>query len=172
VGFGGVVLIAWSASGEGHRDLLGVGLAAVAALTFAIGVLTQKRLLSGIRALQLTFWYALVGWVVCLPWAGSTVRQMSEASADTWWWVVYLGVFPSAVAFVCWAYALSHADAGPFSQSTFLVPFITALMAWVLLDEVPPVLAFVGGALCIVGVLLSRRTPRAGAEPEPEPTDT
>jgi drug/metabolite transporter (DMT)-like permease len=34
------------------------------------------------------------------------------------------------------------------------------VMAWVLLDEVPPALAFVGGALCVVGVLVTRRKPR------------
>lgn len=100
------------------------------------------------------------------------MRELSSASADTLWWIVYLGVFPSAIAFVAWAYALSHSDAGTFAQSTFLVPFITALIAWVLLDEVPPALAFVGGALCIAGVLVSRRTPRPvqpAVTPEPEP---
>ncbi|UUZ57690.1 DMT family transporter [Nocardioides sp. B-3] len=64
---------------------------------------------------------------------------------------------PSAIAFTTRAFALSHADAGKFAQSTFLVPFITALMAWFLLDEVPPALAFLGGGLCIAGVLLTRR---------------
>lgn len=169
VGFGGVVLIAYASSSTPEGDVVGVLLAVVAALSFAIGVLTQKRLLSGLKALQLTFWYALVGWAVCLPWLVPTVRELGSASADTWGWIVYLGIFPSAVAFVCWAYALSHADAGPFSQSTFLVPFLTALMAWVLLDEVPAALTFVGGALCIAGVLLARRTPRAVAQPEPQP---
>ncbi len=168
VGFAGVVLIGRASSSSDNGDLVGVLLAVVAALTFAIGVLTQKKLLPTINALDLTFWYAVVGWVVCLPWAGTTVRELSDASADTWLWIVYLGVFPSAIAFVAWAYALSHANAGTFAQSTFLVPFITALMAWVLLDEVPPALAFVGGAMCIAGVLVSRRTPRP-AQPAVEP---
>lgn len=138
-------------------------LAVVAALCFAVGVLTQKKLLPHMKALDLTFWYAAVGAVVCLPWAGQTVSVLGDASADTLWWILYLGVFPSAIAFTTWAFALSHADAGKFAQSTFLVPFITALMAWFLLDEVPPALAFLGGGLCIVGVLLTRRTstPRA-----------
>lgn len=160
VGFGGVVLIGQASSSGGNGDLVGVLLSVVAALTFAIGVLTQKKLLPTIPALRLTFWYAVVGTVVCLPWVVPTARELSAASPDTLGWIVYLGVFPSAIAFVAWAYALSHADAGTFAQSTFLVPFITTLMAWVLLDEVPPALAFVGGVLCIAGVLLSRRTSR------------
>lgn len=160
VGFGGVVLIGHATSRGSNGDFVGVLLAVVAAVTFAVGVLTQKRLLPTIRPLELTFWYAVVGAAVCLPWSGELVGVVSDASADTLWWIVYLGVFPSAIAFTTWAYALSHADAGKFAQSTFLVPFITALMAWLLLDEVPPLLSFVGGALCIAGVLLARRTAR------------
>jgi drug/metabolite transporter (DMT)-like permease len=160
VGFGGVVLIGHATSSGGEGDLVGVLLAVVAAVTFAIGVLTQKKLLPTIRPLDLTFWYAVVGAAVCLPWTGELVGVVGDASADTLWWILYLGVFPSAIAFTTWAYALSHADAGKFAQSTFLVPFVTALMAWLLLDEVPPLLSFVGGALCIAGVLLARRTAR------------
>ena len=76
-------------------------------------------------------------------------------------WIVYLGLFPTAIAFSTWAYALSRTDAGKLSVTTFLVPLIATLIAWLLLDEVPPPLAFVGGALCIVGVLLTRKKPRA-----------
>lgn len=159
VGFSGVVIIGRASSQGDSGDLVGVLLSVVAALTFAVGVLTQKKLLPQMRALDLTFWYAVVGAVVCLPWAGQTVSVLGDASADTLWWILYLGIFPSAIAFTTWAYALSHADAGKFAQSTFLVPFITALMAWFLLDEVPPALAFLGGGLCIAGVLLTRRKP-------------
>ena len=159
VGFAGVVVIGRASSQGDNGDLVGVLLAVVAALTFAVGVLTQKRLLSAMGVLDMTFWYAVVGAVVCLPWAGETVSVLSDATADTWWWILYLGVFPSAIAFSTWTYALSHADAGKFAQSTFLVPFITTLMAWLLLDEVPPAMAFLGGLLCIVGVFVARRKP-------------
>lgn len=161
VGFAGVVVIGQASSRGANGDLVGVLLSLVAAFTFAIGVLTQKKLLPTISPLELTFWYAVVGTVVCLPWTAEAIEVLGAASADTIWWILYLGVFPSAIAFVAWAYALSHADAGKFAQSTFLVPFITALMAWLLLDEVPPALAFLGGAMCIAGVLVARRTARA-----------
>lgn len=161
VGFAGVVLIGRVSTTSGHGDLAGVLLSVVAALAFAIGVLTQKLLLPTMSALLLTFWYAVMGLVTCLPWTGELVHTMSRVGASDVGWIVYLGLFPSALAFVTWAYALSHADAGKFAQSTFLVPFITALLAWLFLDEVPPALAFLGGAMCIAGVLLTRRRPRS-----------
>ena len=42
--------------------------------------------------------------------------------------------------------------------TTYLVPPVTIVLAWVLLGETPVALAFVGGALCLAGVALSRRT--------------
>ncbi|NGN93517.1 DMT family transporter [Nocardioides sp. KC13] len=160
VGFAGVVLIGRASANGDTGDWIGVVLSLVAALTFAVGVLSQKKLLPTMSALLLTFWYAVAGLVVCLPWSGELVATIPDISVANLGWIVYLGLFPSALAFVTWAYALSHSDAGKFAQSTFLVPFITALMAWLVLGEVPPALAFVGGAMCIAGVLITRRQPR------------
>jgi len=176
VGFAGVVVIGRASSSGGDGDLVGVLLGVVAAVTFAVGVITQKKLLtSGMTALEMTFWFYVVGMVVCLPWTGELVGVTAAASASDIVWVVWLGVFPSAIAFVTWAYALSHSNAGTFALSTFLVPFITTLIAWLLLDEVPPGMAFVGGGLCIAGVLITRRTPRTppatATEPCAEPVE-
>ncbi|WP_426246025.1 DMT family transporter [Nocardioides sp. LHG3406-4] len=174
VGFAGVVVIGRASSTGDNGDLLGVVLAVVAALTFAVGVITQKKLLGAMSALEMTFWYYVVGAVVCLPWAGELVEVVGDSSAANLGWIVFLGVFPSAIAFTTWAYALSHSDAGKFAMTTFLVPFITTLIAWLALGEVPAALAFVGGALCIVGVLLTRRTTRpvAQAPESPGPVQT
>ncbi len=160
IGFAGVVLIGRASSNGGGGDLVGVLLVVVAALTFAVGVITQKKLLGTMPALEMTFWYYVVGTVVCLPWAGQLWTVAHEASGASLAWIAFLGVFPSAIAFTTWAYALSHADAGRFAMSTFLVPFITSLMAWVTLGEVPAAMAFAGGLLCIAGVLLTRRSGR------------
>ena len=164
VGFAGVVVIGRVSSTSDNGDLVGVVLAVVAAVTFAVGVITQKKLLGAMSALEMTFWYYVVGAVVCLPWAGELVDVAGTTSLANLGWIVFLGVFPSAIAFTTWAYALSHSDAGKFAMTTFLVPFITTLIAWLALGEVPPALAFGGGVLCIVGVLLTRRTTRAATQ--------
>ena len=48
-------------------------------------------------------------------------------------------------------------------MTTYLVPPITIVMGLVFLDEAPPSLAYVGGALALVGVAVARHTPRASA---------
>jgi drug/metabolite transporter (DMT)-like permease len=80
---------------------------------------------------------------------------------------VYLGAVPTALAFSTWAYALARTDAGRLGVTTYLVPPLVVLMGWLLLDEVPPALAVVGGAVCLAGVALSRRR-SAVRRPDPE----
>jgi drug/metabolite transporter (DMT)-like permease len=40
---------------------------------------------------------------------------------------------------------------------TYLVPPISVALGWLLLEESPPALALVGGAVCLAGVLVARR---------------
>ena len=53
------------------------------------------------------------------------------------WWVVYLGVFPTAIAFTTYAYALRTMSASSLGVTTYLVPPITIVMGWLFLGETP-----------------------------------
>jgi drug/metabolite transporter (DMT)-like permease len=161
VGFAGVAVIARGSTTEAGASLVGVLLVLVAAAMYAVGVLTQKVLLRRLPSVQVVFVSFLMGAVICLPFASDLPSIVAGGGADLWW-IVYLGVLPTAVAFTTWAYALTHTDAGALSLTTFLVPGIATLVAWLTIDEVPPSLSFVGGALAIVGVLMTRRRPRTG----------
>ncbi|MCW2753602.1 MAG: multidrug transporter [Marmoricola sp.] len=166
IAFAGVVVIGSALRGNGGSDLNGVLLALLAAGTYAIGVVCQKVLLRRLSGLEVTCYACWIGVVVCLPWVGDLGRVFAHDSAGTLALIVYLGLFPTALAFSTWAFALRYTDAGKQSLTTFLVPAIATLMAWLLLDEVPPALAFVGGALCVVGVLVTRRKPKEPLAPQ------
>ncbi|HSU01500.1 MAG TPA: DMT family transporter [Nocardioides sp.] len=159
VGFAGVAVIARGSTSEAGASLLGVVLVLVAAAMYAVGVLTQKVLLRRLPSVQVVFVSFLMGAVICLPFASDLPSIVAAGGAELWW-IVYLGVLPTAVAFTTWAYALTHTDAGALSLTTFLVPGIATLVAWLTINEVPPSLTFVGGALAIVGVLMTRRKPK------------
>ena len=109
----------------------------VAAAMYAVGVLTQKVLLRRLPSVQVVFVSFLMGALICLPFSGDLPGIVADGGAELWW-IVYLGVLPTAVAFTTWAYALTHTDAGALSLTTFLVPGIATLMAWLTIDEVPP----------------------------------
>lgn len=94
---------------------------------------------------------------LCLPFAPTLLRELGQASPGAIGWAVYLGAFPTALAFTTWAYALARTTAGRMGATTYLVPPLAVLMGWTILGEVPPAFALLGGALCLVGVAVSRR---------------
>jgi drug/metabolite transporter (DMT)-like permease len=159
--FGGVVLIGLSTSPGSNHDLLGVLLCLAAAVAYSVSTIVQKPLMARLPALEVTWIACTVGAVACLPYAGQLVRDTAASSPADAGWVVYLGLFPTAIAFTTYAFALTHMDVSRLSVTTYLVPPLTVLMAWLLLDETPPTVAYVGGALCLVGVAVARRRPRA-----------
>jgi drug/metabolite transporter (DMT)-like permease len=159
VAFGGVVVIGLATS-SGNADVAGVLLCLVAAVVYAVSVVTQKPLLSTMSALQVTWTACTIGAVVCLPFAPDLMHDVRGAGTSILVWVVYLGLMPTAVAFTTWAYALARSSAGRLGSTTYVVPPLTILMGWLLLAETPPALAIVGGATCLLGVAVARRRPR------------
>ena len=69
--------------------------------------------------------------------------------------MVYLGLFPTAIGFTTWAYALNRTNAGRLGSTTYLVPPIVIVMSLFILNEVPPLLSIAGGAL-FPGVIVAR----------------
>ena len=156
VAFGGVLLIGTSTS-TGRAETWGVVLCVAAAVSYAVGVVSQKPLLARLPAAQVTWIACVIGTVVCLPFAPALVDELGSASASTIWWVIYLGAFPTALGFTTWAFALSRTSAGRMGATTYLVPVVAVGLAWLFLDETPALLAILGGSFCLVGVAISRR---------------
>lgn len=157
VAFAGVVVIGLATSERGVAAGWGAVLCIAAAAFYAGGVVAQKPLLSRASALHVTWLAATVGLVVCLPFATTLADEVGDADASSIAWMVYLGVFPTAIGFLTWAYALSRTTAGRMGATTYLVPPIAILIGWALLAESPETLAFLGGALCLGGVVITRR---------------
>lgn len=183
VSFAGAVTVGLSMSGEGGSSVLGVVLCLLAAVAYAGGVVAQKPALARASALQVTTFGCLVGAVMCLPFAGQLVEQAADAPVSATLNMVYLGVFPTALAFTTWAYALARTTAGKMGATTYAVPALVVLMSWLLLGEVPGLLTLASGVLCLAGVAVSRSrarntgavsgtgaaaAPVAAAEPPPE----
>ncbi len=156
VAFGGVVLIGVATSNGGSSST-GVALCLVAAGAYAAAVVLQKSALGRLSALQVTLFCCLAATVACLPFAPQLIRQADDASGSAIGWVLYLGVFPTAIAFTTWAFALARTSAGRLGATTYLAPPLSVLLGWLLLDEAPPALALAGGGLCLIGVAVARR---------------
>jgi drug/metabolite transporter (DMT)-like permease len=158
VSFTGVALIAVGTSHQGVSAGWGAGLCIIAAVVYAIGVVAQKPALRFGSPLAVTWLACAIGAVCCLPWAPSLIHQLPHAGAAAIEWTVYLGLVPTAIGFSTWAYALARTDAGKLGSTTYLVPPIAVVLGWIILSEVPPLIALPGGILCLAGVGLARWT--------------
>ena len=159
VAFLGVVLIGISSGITGVGDGTGVIWSLVAAVTYSIGVLCQKPVLRRLPNREVTFLGCAIGAIACTPFAGLLIHDLSRAPAMSVFGAIYLGVVPTAVAFSTWAYALSKMNAGSLAVTTYIVPALVVLEAFLFFREVPAPLAVLGGIVCLVGVALSRRRP-------------
>ncbi len=107
--------------------------------------------------LQVTWLGCAAGAIACLPFLPTLVTEVDDADAGVIGLVVYLGVAPTALGFATWAYALRRMTAGRLASLAYLIPVVAILLGWALLGETPEPLAFLGGALCLGGVVVSRR---------------
>jgi drug/metabolite transporter (DMT)-like permease len=165
IAFAGTAVVALAA-GRSATNETGVLLCLLAAAAYAGGVVAEKVVLRRVSALQTVFLSCLVGASACSPFLPRLVTEMATAPTGPIAWIVYLGIFPTAVGFTTWAYALALSEAGRLGATAYLGPPITILLAWALLGETPPGLAVVGGAICLAGVATSRRQKRPPDDPE------
>jgi len=136
-----------------------------AAVAQAVYTVWQKRLLARYRPIQLTsaaIWAGALGLVWALP---DLARETLTAPLPATLAVAYLGVFPGALGYICWAYVLSRLPASRAGVFLYLVPAAALLIAWLWLGERPEPTALLGGALVVAGVIVVNRLPAPGRVP-------
>lgn len=152
----GVILISLT-TGTGHSDALGLMLGLLAALLYTVSLLTQKVVLRTVDPLVATWTGCVAGLLATLPFAGQAYGDVVHAPASATIAAILLGIGPTAIGFSTWAYAQSHLPTGELAAASLIIPVIAMIMSAIALGELPPVLAIVGGLICLSGVVVSRR---------------
>lgn len=141
---------------------LGFGAAALIVLAAAVvqGIFhtAQKPLLARYTGFEVTVYAMWAGTLFILPWAGSLLRALPHAGGPALASAAFLGVAPSALGFVLWAYALSRMDVGRATLSLYLVPAAAIVISLAWLAQIPGPVELAGGAVALCGVILASST--------------
>lgn len=156
ISFGGIGLLALGeqhaqSAQDGLRGALLVLLAALAASGYTI---LQKHYLKKYDALPLISSVIWAATALLLVFAPGLTHAVQHASREATISIVYMGVFPAALAYVLWAWILARVPIALAVSFIYVVPVLTTAISWLWLGETLSSRAFVGGIIALCGVVL------------------
>jgi len=127
---------------------------------FAFFAVMGKKLTLKHGGLTVTTFAFLGGGFALLPiifWQGFGF-QFTAVSAVGWLSLLYMALFPSAIAYLIFYYALTHIPASRVSTFSYLQPLMAMMLGvWLLNDQITSTLV-AGGSLVLTGVFLTERS--------------
>ena len=155
VGFVGIGIIALSRDAYFQLNL-GIFLLILAAIFTSFYNIFQKQILVDYTPMQATAYSMALGTVPMFLFVPNLIREFPEAPMSAHLIIVYLAIFPAALAFLMWVYALSKAEKVIYVTSfSYLSPFLATVIAFFWLGETIPGTAFIGGIVVVCGMVLA-----------------
>lgn len=128
-------------------------------LSWSVYTVTLKWRPAGLHPLSFLFAIALAGVVLCAPFyalelaRGEQLRLGPEALAG----LLYLGVFPSIIAFICWNHAVKAVGPNIAGFFLHLVPVLGTAFSMLFLGERLQLYHLTGALLVFAGIALTSR---------------
>jgi drug/metabolite transporter (DMT)-like permease len=158
LGFLGLLLVVWRKLGVGEVSPFNLSLSAAALASITVGTLYQKRHVAACDVRTASAVQMIAALLISLPIAlleTEPMRWHPEMIGAMAWSVLALTLGGSSLLYLL----LQRGAATSVTSLLYLVPPCTALMAWLLFDELLTPTVLLGMALTALGVWLAVRAP-------------
>jgi len=155
VSFGGIALI--SATQVTDMQLNhGIWLLLIASISAAAYNILLKFILRKYAPFQATAYTIISGTIFMFIFTPNMLREFPQVPLSGHVVILYLGLFPAAIAYLLWGYALSKAAKTIYVTSfSYLSPFLASLIAFIWLGEtLSPMIFIGGGSIAISGMIM------------------
>ena len=127
----------------------------LAAVALSLYNLLQRKLTKKYTALQASAFSIFFGTILLAIFLPVSVKECLNAPAIQWFYLVILGVCSSAIAYVAWSRAFAKAkQTSQVSNYMFITPFLTSVLGFIMIGEIPEPSTLVGGVIILLGVFI------------------
>jgi drug/metabolite transporter (DMT)-like permease len=132
----------------------------VSALNWAVFSILSRRGLRAFPATLMMFYVMGFGWLFTslLLIAGPGLSEISHLSLSGWLGILFLGIFCSGLAYIFWYDALQALPVAQAGAFVYLEPFVTLVIAAIVLGEVVTLVSLIGGGVILLGVWMVQRS--------------
>lgn len=155
---GGVMGIMWSGLADfGWAYLRGDLIIIISVIAWAYYTIFGKKLVRKYGALRMTAYSLSFGSLLYFPFGAYHALQYdySQATLAAWGSVAYMAIALSAIVYVLWYWLLKYYDASRIAVYHNIQPVIASVVAYAILGESLSTAFLVGGAVVIVGVIIT-----------------
>ncbi|MDD3395100.1 MAG: EamA family transporter [Anaerotignum sp.] len=118
-------------------------------------ILNRKLSQKGYSSLEIVTYSMLCGAILLGFWSIEGIQQLANSDMSHILALVYLGALPSAAAYFFWGRAMSLAErTSEVTNFMFITPLLSTIMGFIILNEIPNMGTFIGGALIIFSVIV------------------
>ena len=122
----------------------------------AIYSILQKPLLKRFHPLEITAWSIWFGTLTLTFYLPHLLDELQHQAAANFFWPAFLGIGSGVIGYACLAYGFKHFPASKAISFLFAMPFVSIIMGWIILGEMPTLLSLLGGVLAMSGAFMVR----------------
>jgi|SRR5579859_7414233 len=157
ISFSGIGIIIIGENGS-LRFTPGIFFMVLSAIAQAVYIVFQKPLFEKYSSVEMVCYSIWIVTLAMIPFGWESIGRLNNAEKTNILAVVYLGIFPGAIAYWAWGFVLSRVLASRAAPFLFIVPFFSILIGYFWLHELPKPVAIAGGIVITLGLFFFYRS--------------